>query len=301
MARETKMLETVTQYLSSNCFSWRADKMRKQLPKGPAENTFYHKYYVVRKLGSGGYGTVFLVGRRSDDKKFAAKIVPQDRCRRTSWCSARQMWIPDEVTIWEGLEQDEHIVQLVESYLERGHWILVTEYLTGYLDLFDYNITIKKLPLSEVKAILRQVIKTCQRLIEVGVDHRDIKDENLLYNPETRHVKLLDFGSASRITPDLTYNHIQGTDIYIPHEFYSAGTYTPDGGAVWSIGCLAYILVNRRPPFVNREHVKTHETVTWLHPGEGGVQEMVERCLVKDPSQRITLNELAEMEWLSSD
>ena len=120
------------------------------------------------------------------------------------------MWIPDEVTIWEGLEQDEHIVQLVESYLERGHWILVTEYLTGYLDLFDYNITIKKLPLSEVKAILRQVIKTCQRLIEVGVDHRDIKDENLLYNPETRHVKLLDFGSASRITPDLTYNHIQG-------------------------------------------------------------------------------------------
>ena len=88
---ETKMLETVAQYLSSNCFSWRADKMRKQLPKGPAENTFYHKYYVVRKLGSGGYGTVFLVGRRSDDKKFAAKIVPQARCRRTTWCSARQV------------------------------------------------------------------------------------------------------------------------------------------------------------------------------------------------------------------
>lgn len=91
MLSETTMLETVTQYLSSNCFSWRADKIRKQLPKGPTENTFYHKYYVVRKLGSGGYGTVFLVARRSDNKRFAAKIVPQARCRRTTWCTARQV------------------------------------------------------------------------------------------------------------------------------------------------------------------------------------------------------------------
>ena len=123
------------------------------------------------------------------------------------------MWVPDEVTIWEALQPHDNIVQLVESYLERGHWILVTEYLTGYLDLFDYNIAIKKLPLTEVRAILRQVIRTCQNLIEQGVDHRDIKDENLLYNPETQHVKLLDFGSASRITPEQTYNHIQGENI----------------------------------------------------------------------------------------
>ncbi|XP_063674845.1 serine/threonine-protein kinase prk-2-like isoform X2 [Bolinopsis microptera] len=298
---ETKMLETVAQYLSSNCFSWRADKIRKQLPRGPAENTFYHKYYVVRKLGSGGYGTVFLVARRADNKRFAAKIVPQARCRRTTWCTARQMWVPDEVTIWEALQPHDNIVQLVESYLERGHWILVTEYLTGYLDLFDYNIAIKKLPLTEVRAILRQVIRTCQNLIELGVDHRDIKDENLLYNPETQHVKLLDFGSASRITPEQTYNHIQGTDIYIPYEFYSSSCYTPDGGTVWSIGCLAYILLNRRPPFVNREHVKTHDTINWLNPDDGGLKEFVEKCLVKDPEQRWKLDEIAEFEWLHVD
>jgi hypothetical protein len=94
---ERKMLESVAQYLSSNCFSWRADKMRKQMPKGPAENTFYHKFYVVRKLGSGGYGTVFLVARRSDNKRFAAKIVPQARCRRTTWCTVRQVSIS---TLW---------------------------------------------------------------------------------------------------------------------------------------------------------------------------------------------------------
>merc|ERR1719204_231531 len=295
------MLESVAQYLSSNCFSWRADKMRKQMPKGPAENTFYHKFYVVRKLGSGGYGTVFLVARRSDIKRFAAKIVPQARCRRTTWCTVRQAWVPDEVTIWEALEPHENILKLEESYLERGHWILVTEYLPGYLDLFDYNIAIKKLPLSEVRDILRQVIKTSQNLIELGVDHRDIKDENLLYNPETRHVKLLDFGSASRIEPDQTYNHIQGTDIYIPHEFYTSGSYTPESGAVWSIGCLAYILLNRRPPFVNREHVKTYDKISWLNPEQSELRELVEQCLVKDPSQRLSLDELAESEWLQED
>lgn len=122
------------------------------------------------------------------------------------------MWVPDEVTIWEGLAPHDNIVKLVESYLEREHWILVTEYLNGYLDLFDYNIAIKKLPLTEVKTILKQVITVTKNLLDAGVDHRDIKDENLLYNPETMHVKLLDFGSASRVSPDQTYNHIQGGD-----------------------------------------------------------------------------------------
>lgn len=89
-----------------------------------------------------------------------------------------------------------------------------------------------------------------------------------------------------------------GTDIYIPQEFYNEGNYTPDAGTVWSIGCLAFILLNRRPPFVNREHVKTHESITWLNPDDGGLKELVEMCLVKDPAKRWRLEDLASFPLL---
>lgn len=120
------------------------------------------------------------------------------------------MYIPDEVTIWEGLAEQENVLRLVESYLEKGHWILVTEYLPGFLDLFDYNVAIKRMSTEEVRGIVRQVAGTCQELLGKGIDHRDVKDENLLYNPETKQVRLIDFGSASVIDPDDTYTHIQG-------------------------------------------------------------------------------------------
>lgn len=298
------MLEVVTQYLQSSCFTWKADKIKKLQAgqsSGAAPNTFSGNYYVIKKLGSGGYGTVFLVARKSDGKKFAAKVVPQARCRRTTFCTLRQMYIPDEVTIWEGLGEQENVLRLVESYLEKGHWILVTEYLPGFLDLFDYNIAIKRMSTEEVRGIVRQVAGTCQELLKKGIDHRDVKDENLLYNPETKQVRLIDFGSASVIDPDDTYTHIQGTDIYIPQEFYRCGSYKPEAGLVWALGCLAYILLNRRPPFVNREHVKTHEHLTWVSTEETPARDFIKRCLERDPDMRWDLQELIASEWLNGN
>ena len=164
------MLGVVAQYFESNCFSWRAKKIR-NIPTTTEDSTLKRKYCVVRKLGAGGYGTVFLVARRSDGKQFAAKIVPKQRCRRTTWCPRRQMDIPDEVHIWEGLSH-ERILRMEESFQERGHWILVTDYHPGFQDLFDYNTGRDKLTEMEVKMILRQVAEVCLSLRDDGIDHR---------------------------------------------------------------------------------------------------------------------------------
>ena len=127
------MLELVTDYFSTNCFSWRAAKKLHASASNPYSTAFYTKYNVLRKLGSGGYGTVFLVSRRTDNRQFAAKIVPAARCRRTTWCAARQTHVPDEIAIWEELSPDKNILAFVEAYMERGYWILITEYCTGYM------------------------------------------------------------------------------------------------------------------------------------------------------------------------
>ena len=75
-------LETVSRYLQSNCFSWRSTKFRKA---HLAESSTLHREYTIsRKLGQGGYGTVYLVSRKCDGTKLAAKIIPVQRCRRVS-------------------------------------------------------------------------------------------------------------------------------------------------------------------------------------------------------------------------
>ena len=73
------------------------------------------------------------------------------------------MAMPDEVLIWEGLEHD-NILRLEEAYLERGHWILVTEYLSEYVDLFDYNTGANKLGTDEIKGKGNHPIVSTYRL-----------------------------------------------------------------------------------------------------------------------------------------
>ena len=53
-----------------------------------------------------------------------------------------------------------------------------------------------------------QVLQAVNHCLKHKVDHRDIKDENLLVNPDNLHVKLIDFGSASQLT-DRAYTRFQ--------------------------------------------------------------------------------------------
>ena len=152
------------------------------------------------------------------------------------------------------------------------------EYLDGYKDLFSLTETVI---LSEKDAahVIRQVIEVCNYLISEEVDHRDIKDENILFHPITKQIKLIDFGSASFLE-DERYHGMQGTEVYIPPEFYNHGSYHPVPGMVWSIGCLAYVLVNGDCPFNSKKEVMEHKELTWRNPSVGPVfRDFVERCL----------------------
>ena len=248
---------------------------------------FTNNYRILKLIGQGGYGKVWLSARLSDNKLFAAKMVPDIRCRRKSWCTDREVYLPDEVTLWEGLDHP-NIIKLEEVFSEQGSWIFVMEYLVGYTDLFTLSELHGTLSESEATGVIRQITDVCWYLMEEEVDHRDIKDENILYNPVTQQIKLIDFGSASFLEIDQRYHSLQGTEVYNPPELYNTGSYDPISGIVWSIGCLAFVLVNGDIPFNNKTEVMEYKQLTWFNDGMSPIyKDFVERCMQRVEILRI--------------
>ena len=266
---------------------------------------FTDSYKSIRLLGEGGYGAVWLVKRISDGTLHAAKIVDDSRCKRKTWCDDRSALIPDEILLSETLDHP-NLINLQEIYFEQNSWIIVMEYIPDFVDLFDHISTKGALTVQDAREVLTQLLDTCSYLISLGIDHRDIKDENILYNPITRRIKLIDFGSASWIPEnEAPYTSYQGTQVYLPPEHFNYGCYSALPAMTWSIGCLAYILLNGDCPFSTKQEVADHQHLEFINPRlDQESKEFLRDVLIIDEDDRMIPKEIMLhpwMEWISME
>lgn len=262
---------------------------------------FYKDYKMVSLLGEGGYGSVYLCLHQASQQHRAVKIMDGTRCHNTTWCDVRAEHLPNEIILWETCTHP-NIVTLLDIYRdpEADAWFLVMEYLPGYLDLFEYIDQHGVLSDRESANIVRQLVRVVCYLTLNNIDHRDIKDENLLYNPSSGTIKLIDFGASGALNPK-PYISYRGTEVYIPPEYYTAGSYYPLPAAVWSIGCLAYVLISGDCPFQSRDDVKSYTDLNTLNPSLAKRTlrlNFLRRCLDPRPSERILLSDLLRHPWL---
>jgi serine/threonine protein kinase len=64
---------------------------------------------------------------------------------------------------------------------------------------FDYLIQSKYLDEAEARVVMRQLVEICINLLHAGILHGDLKSENILINPATLRIKVIDFGSAQLV------------------------------------------------------------------------------------------------------
>ena len=240
---------------------------------------------------------MWLVRRISDGTLHAAKIIDDSRCRRKTWCDKRSEKIPDEIMFLENLHHD-NLISLHEVYFEKNSWVLVMEYLPGYVDMFEYISQTGVMSVEEAREVLTQLVDTCSYLVSCGVDHRDIKDENILYNPSTQHIKLIDFGSASWL-PDIPYTSYQGTEVYLPPEWYNFGSYSALPAMTWSIGCLAYVLLNGDSPFSTKREVANYQQLKFRNTKlDEESREFLLDLLTLEEEDRMTPGEIIFHPWM---
>jgi serine/threonine protein kinase len=184
-------------------------------PQGADGGYVLGRYLLERRLGSGGYGTVWLAWDEKLEREVAVKVLPREpaegrtpeRADREARAAAR-LNHPGIVSLYE-LGGDEEAVYLV-SELVRGRTF--AELLRGRA-LSDRDVA-------------RIGVALCQALShahEKGVIHRDVKPQNVMVVAEPAagagFAKLADFGVAHLAESDLTRTgDIVGTLAYMAPE-----------------------------------------------------------------------------------
>ncbi|KAL9644369.1 hypothetical protein ABK040_005827 [Willaertia magna] len=205
------------------------------------------KYILEKKIGSGSYGSVYIVHHSSKpEKKYVLKKIPLKGLSQKEKQSAKQ-----EVKLLQSL-QHPFIVRYIDSFLdEDSNLCIVMSYCKGgdIANHIQKNYSIQKLP---EKVLLKWFIQTTLALHFIHsrkVLHRDLKSQNIFLS-ENGNVKLGDFGiarvfdsSTGRTCEHLAQTTI-GTPLYMSPEQCNGSKYSYKSD-IWSLGVILYEMVNQ--------------------------------------------------------
>jgi eukaryotic-like serine/threonine-protein kinase len=250
-------------------------------------------FRLLRRLGQGGMGQVYLAEQLALKRKVAVKVMRQDLAiNETSYQRFRAEA--------EAIARITHanIVQVYAFGEEAGLHYMALEYVEGR-NLREYLDRKGPPDLPLALSILRQAAAALQRASELGIVHRDIKPENILLT-RRGEVKVADFGlsrvfagteAATHLTqPGLT----MGTPLYMSPEQIQGQEVDPRTD-IYSLGVTCYHMLAGQPPFRGQTALELAiHHVTTEPPPLAGVRPdlpadlcaMVHRMMAKEPDKR---------------
>ena len=196
------------------------------------------KYKILKKLGSGGFGTVYL----AEDTIL--------KCQRALKIPHRTTSQPDkllqESILQTRLLDHPHIVKLLTVDIVDGILIMVMEYIEG-IDLEKVLDKSNSLGLKSALKYFRQILSALAFAHQKSVIHRDIRPSNILINLED-DVKIADFGTSTLLQEKQFATTKIGSPPYMaPEQFEGKAVFASD---IYSAGCLFYEMVSGFPPIV---------------------------------------------------
>ncbi len=206
------------------------------------------KYKIVKRLGSGGFGSVYL-GIDTWVKRKVAIKVPHNQ-------SEPLEKLLKEARIQAKLSHP-NIVQLYSAEKREGVFFMVSEYIEGGA-LDSYLKSKKKLSWDEAVEIIFQVCDAVQFAHNIGIIHRDIRPANILLTRDKK-VKMTDFGTSRFLNKNSVAITRVGCPPYMaPEHFEGKATFQSD---VYSIGMMFYEMLVGKLPFNNFNPLKIEEEV----------------------------------------
>jgi len=265
--------------------------------------TLFDHYRLIRKIGSGGFSTIYLAVNEFGEQ-FAVKSM------RKHISSNDEAYFL-EARIHYFLSQcDEKVVHFYEMFEDDEYVHFVLEYLPGG-DLFDtlLNQSQSQKFYSEkvIKSIVKGLLESVQKMHSYGIVHRDLKLENLLLKTKGNEmpvVKIADFGLAVEEHNIMTF---AGTPLYMAPETHRREPYGKPVD-MWAIGTITYMLCCGDLPFGNDKYAKARTLrgefefrgSEWLHTS-ALMRDFIKSLLNVDPSLRPTAEEAMNHLWFHYD
>ena len=249
------------------------------------------QYRIVRLLGRGGMGSVYLARDLTLEREVAIKVIKTaddsreiyDRFRREARTAAK-LSHPNIVSL--------HAFGEVEG---------MPYYVMGYVrgeSLADRLRREGKLPEEEARRVFAEIADALDHAHRQGVIHRDVKPDNVLLDDESGRALLTDFGVAKAVDKGETltrHGSVVGTPHYMSPEQASGRSDIDGRSDIYSLGVMTYAILAGRLPFEGKtaadiltEHLTREPApLRSVAPAvSDSTAQAIERCLAKDPAAR---------------
>ena len=211
-----------------------------------------NKYEVLGIVGEGAYGIVYKCLNKVTNKYVAVKKFKETQDKLV------QKTMKRELAMLQMLRH-ENVVEFQESFVSKGNFFLVFEYveknLLEVLEESPHGLSPKL-----IRSLVYQMCKAVAYLHKNNMIHRDVKPENLLID-ENLNLKLCDFGFARKVKLNKNNNNIDTMTDYVATRWYrspelllSGGIYGPEVD-YWAIGCIMGELADGNPMFPGEDEV----------------------------------------------
>jgi serine/threonine protein kinase len=205
------------------------------------------KYEIVRQLGAGGMGTVYLAVDTQLKRTVALKVLPQERTENETLVRRFEAEAQSAAQL-----KHENIITIYDAGRIEGHLFIALEYVDG-TDIYELVAKRGPLPLKRAINFVKQVTHALEHLHQRGFVHRDIKPSNILVTKQGT-VKLTDMGLARAVDESLQSNITRegttvGTVDYMAPEQARNSQSADIRSDIYSLGCTWYQMLTGEPPY----------------------------------------------------
>ncbi len=188
-------------------------------------------------MGRGKYSEVYEAIDSVNDKKVVVKLLKPVRYAK----------IKREIRILQNIVEGPHIIKLLDLCMDKmsNTPSLVFEHFSP----LNLKHIVKQMNLEDVKYVMYQLLESLAFSHSRGIMHRDVKPSNIIIDPETKEIKLIDWGLSEFYLKGKDYHTRVSSRPYKGPELLIGFKYYDFSMDIWSVGCMLAGLIFKKDYF----------------------------------------------------
>ena len=257
-------------------------------------------FKILKELGAGSFGHVYLVSHKVTKAQYAIKAI--DKRNKTN--QEEKPYFRREIEVMYSIHHP-NVVKLYGHFEDNTYCYFIMEYIPkGNVYGLIPQDKKKKINTQIVASIMKDVISSVYYLhnMKPMIIHRDIKPENVLLG-ENLVAKLTDFGWSNYMQEDEKRTTVCGTPIYLAPEIIKEQGHD-EKVDIWCIGVLLFELITGNVPFqgTDLDTLKQnilHLKIAWPKDINIDAKNLIKKILKSDPASRISLEDMLKHQFFT--
>ena len=267
------------------------------------------EYNIIKELGKGAYGTVYLVKR--EGKKYAMKVLEKAFLSRNNKSNDALI---ERIVL--SMCNHKSIIKLISSFQTKSQLIFIIEYCPNK----DLDFILRKFgKLNHELAIkfFAEIVNVIDYLHNtLKISHNDLKPSNIMLD-KNYHLKLIDFSTCKIVNKkfDKTVKNFIDCDNYIDKEIIGTAEYvSPEmieqkifdyrTNDIWSLGVILYYFYHGKTPFIGNNDFDTFNNIKKIKYEinnllNDDIKDLISHIFI-DCNKRYTINDIKKHSYFKN-